>query len=144
MVRDGRSEASAGGACVAWSDVDAGLALTARREDRVGLWEAVAHGVSTDDAAVEAGVCVIRGWARWFCQAGGMRPISLAPVSGGYPSSAVARQFEGPPVRASPRSVETSTMRRCHVRDTSKYDPEFRGASDLSGSRGSPGARQGL
>jgi len=59
----------------------------ARREDRVRFWEAIARGASTDDASGEAGVSAAVG-ARWFRQAGGMPPISLAPTSGRYLSFA--------------------------------------------------------
>ena len=60
-----------------------GRPSTARREDRVGFWEAIARGVSSEDAAGEAGVSSAVG-SRWFRQAGGMPPISLRPVSGRY------------------------------------------------------------
>jgi IS30 family transposase len=64
-----------------------GRPSTARREDRVRFWEAIARGLSSEDAAVEAGVSPAVG-TRWFRQAGGMPPISLAPVSGRYLSFA--------------------------------------------------------
>ena len=60
-----------------------GRPSTARREDRVRFWEAIARGVSSGDAAGEAGVSSAVG-SRWFRQAGGMPPISLGPVSGRY------------------------------------------------------------
>jgi len=47
-----------------------GRPSTARHEDRVRFWEAIARGASTEDAAVEAGVSSAVG-ARWFRQAGG-------------------------------------------------------------------------
>ena len=55
----------------------------ARREDRVRFWEAVARGLSSEDAAGEAGVSPPVG-SRWFRQAGGIPPISLSPLSGRY------------------------------------------------------------
>ena len=64
-----------------------GRPSTARLEDRVRFWEAIARGASTDDAAAEAGVSSAVG-TRWFRQAGGMSPISLAPASGRYLSFA--------------------------------------------------------
>ena len=64
-----------------------GRPSTARREDRVRFWKAIARGVSTEDAAVEAGVSQAVG-SRWFRQAGGMPPLSLAPLSGRYLSFA--------------------------------------------------------
>ena len=60
-----------------------GRPSTARREDRVRFWEAIAQGVSTEDAAAKAGVSAPVG-SRWFRQAGGMPPITRAPVSGRY------------------------------------------------------------
>ena len=64
-----------------------GRPSTARREDRVRFWEAIARGLSTEDAAAEAGVASAVG-ARWFRDAGGMPPLTLAPVSGRYLSFA--------------------------------------------------------
>jgi hypothetical protein len=60
-----------------------GRPSTARREDRVRFWEAIARGVSTDEAAVQAGVASAVG-ARWFRNAGGMPPLTLAPTSNRY------------------------------------------------------------
>jgi len=56
-----------------------GRPSTARREDRVPFWEAIARGASSEDAAGEAGVSLAVG-ARWFRHAGGMPPISLSPL----------------------------------------------------------------
>ena len=64
-----------------------GRPSTARREDRIRFWETIARGASSEDAAIEAGVSQAVG-SRWFRQAGGMPPISLAPVSGRYLSFA--------------------------------------------------------
>jgi hypothetical protein len=55
--------------------------------DGIRFWEAVARGASSEDAASEAGVSSPVG-SRWFRQAGGMSPISLAPLSGRYLSFA--------------------------------------------------------
>ena len=60
-----------------------GRPSTARRENRVRFWEAIASGLSSEDAAGEAGVSPAVG-SRWFRQAGGMPPLDLAPVSGRY------------------------------------------------------------
>ena len=60
-----------------------GRPSAARREDRVRFWEAIAGGVSSEDAAGVAGVSQAVG-SRWFRQAGGMPPICLAPVSERY------------------------------------------------------------
>ncbi len=64
-----------------------GRPSTARREDRVRFWGAIARGASTEDASLEAGVSAAVG-TRWFRQGGGMPSISLAPVSGRYLSFA--------------------------------------------------------
>ena len=60
-----------------------GRPSTARRENRVRFWQAIAVGLSSEDAAGEGGVSPAVG-TRWFRQAGGMPPLSLAPVSGRY------------------------------------------------------------
>jgi IS30 family transposase len=54
-----------------------------RREHRVRFWEAIARGASSENAAVEAGVLPNIG-VRWFRKAGGMPPLTLAPVSERY------------------------------------------------------------
>jgi IS30 family transposase len=64
-----------------------GRPSTARRDDRVRFWEAIARGASSEDAAVATGVSQAVG-SRWFRQAGGMPPITLAPLSGRYLSFA--------------------------------------------------------
>ena len=56
-----------------------------RREHRQRFWEAIARGVSSEDAAAEAGVSAAVG-VRWFREGGGMRPDSLRPTSGRYPA----------------------------------------------------------
>jgi IS30 family transposase len=53
------------------------------REDRVRFWAAIARGVKTEDAAVEAGVSSPVAF-RWFRHAGGVNPILPALVSGRY------------------------------------------------------------
>jgi IS30 family transposase len=63
----------------------------ARREDRRRFWTAIAAGRSSEDAAVEVGVSPAAG-VRWFREAGGMPPSTLArssrPPSGRYLSFA--------------------------------------------------------
>ena len=51
------------------------------------FWRSVAAGVSTRQAAARAGVSHTKG-KRWFIQAGGMSPVSLAEPSGRYLSMA--------------------------------------------------------
>jgi len=60
-----------------------GRPSTARREHRVGFWEAIAGGLSSEDAAAEVGVSSAFG-ARSFREAGGMPPLKLVPLSGRY------------------------------------------------------------
>ena len=52
-------------------------------EDRVRFWEAIAAGVSSEDAAGAVGLSQAVG-TRWFRKAGGMPPLSLGPTSGRY------------------------------------------------------------
>ena len=52
----------------------------ARREDRRRFWTAIAAGLASEDAAVGAGVSPAVG-VRWFREAGGMPPSTLAPSS---------------------------------------------------------------
>ena len=59
----------------------------ARREERQRFWVAVARGMSSEDAGIEAGVSPVVG-TRWFRDSGGIRPVSLAPLSGRYLSFA--------------------------------------------------------
>jgi IS30 family transposase len=54
-----------------------------RREHRQRFWKAIAGGASSEAAAVEAGVSGPVG-VRWFGEAGGMPPLSLAAPSGRY------------------------------------------------------------
>src|SRR5215216_3285248 len=59
----------------------------ARREHRQRFWEAIARGLSSEDAAMSCGVSAAVG-GRWFRQGGGMPSTSLAPLSGRYLSFA--------------------------------------------------------
>ncbi len=52
----------------------------ARREDRRRFWASIAAGLSSEDAAVEAGVSPVVG-TRWFREAGGMPPSALGRSS---------------------------------------------------------------
>jgi IS30 family transposase len=54
-----------------------------RREHRQRFWAAIARGVSSEDAAAEAGVSAAVG-VRWFREAGGVPPVTQAPLSGRY------------------------------------------------------------
>ena len=70
-----------------------GRPSTARREDRIRFWRAIARGSSSEDAAREAGVSPAVG-SRWFRHAGGMPPISLAPVAERYLSFVEREEIE--------------------------------------------------
>lgn len=54
-----------------------------QRDQRQRFWMEIAKGTSSEDAAIAVGVASAVG-SRWFREAGGMRPISLAPPSGRY------------------------------------------------------------
>jgi transposase len=53
-----------------------------RRRQRL-FWETIAEGDSSEQAAGQAGVSAAVG-ARWFREAGGMRPSSVVTPSGRY------------------------------------------------------------
>src|SRR5437870_3155677 len=59
----------------------------ARREHQQRFWAAIARGMTSEDAGIEAGVSAAVG-TRWFRSSGGMRPISLEPHTGRYLSFA--------------------------------------------------------
>ena len=58
-----------------------------RREHRVRFWAAIARGLGSDAAGVEAGVSPVVG-VRWFREGGGMPTVTQAPLSGRYLSFA--------------------------------------------------------
>ena len=64
-----------------------GRPTAGRREHRQRFWKAIARGVSSWDAAGEAGVSQPVG-TRWFRENGGMPPTNLTPLSGHYLSFA--------------------------------------------------------
>jgi IS30 family transposase len=55
----------------------------ARREDRQRFWAGIAQGLTSEDAAAQAGVSPVVG-TRWFRESGGMPPVSQVPLSGRY------------------------------------------------------------
>jgi IS30 family transposase len=59
----------------------------ASREQRQRFWAAIARGVTTVDAAGEAGVSEAVG-VRWFRESGGMPTVTQTPLSGRYLSLA--------------------------------------------------------
>ncbi|MCA1698937.1 MAG: IS30 family transposase [Actinobacteria bacterium] len=58
-----------------------------QRDQRQRFWIEIAKGTSSEQAAVAVGVASAVG-CRWFREAGGMRPISRAPLSDRYLSLA--------------------------------------------------------
>src|SRR5215204_3120799 len=60
-----------------------GRPTVAWREDRVRFWAVIARGVTTEDAAAEAGVSSPVAF-RWFRHAGGVNPCLPPSVSGRY------------------------------------------------------------
>jgi IS30 family transposase len=54
-----------------------------RREHRQRFWEAIAKGLSSEDAGVVAGVSPAVG-TRWFREGGGMPSVTWVPLSGRY------------------------------------------------------------
>src|SRR5881396_2975886 len=60
-----------------------GRPAVARREHRQRFWAAIARGVASEDAGVEAGVSAAVG-SRWFRECGGMPPSDFRPHSGRY------------------------------------------------------------
>jgi transposase, IS30 family len=60
-----------------------GRPTVARREEKQRFWAAIARGLTSEDAAVVAGVSPAVG-TRWFRDGGGMRTVTAAPLSGRY------------------------------------------------------------
>lgn len=58
-----------------------------QREAKQAFWKSIAEGLPSEAAALACGVSQPLG-PRWFREAGGMAPISLAPPSGRYLSFA--------------------------------------------------------
>jgi DNA-binding NarL/FixJ family response regulator len=56
-------------------------------EHRQRFWRAVARGLASEEAALEAGVSAAVG-VRWFREGGGMPSVTLGPASGRYLSFA--------------------------------------------------------
>jgi IS30 family transposase len=83
-----------------------------RREHRQRFWAAVARGVTSEDAAVQAGVSPAVG-VRWFREGGGMPSVTMAPLSGRYLSFAEREEIAllragGDGVRAIARQIGRS------------------------------------
>ena len=95
-----------------------------QRDQFQRFWVEIAKGTSSEEAAIAVGVASAVG-SRWFRHAGGMRPISLCPLSGRYLSlnereeiailkakgcgvREIARQ-----VRRSPSTISRETASQC-------------------------------
>ncbi len=79
----GRASGQTGRATTGWT----GHPGVGRRENRRRFWAAVARGLSSEAAGVEAGVPPGVG-SRWFREGGGMPTVTQAPPSGRYLSLA--------------------------------------------------------
>ena len=91
----------------------------ARREDRQRFWAAIGRGLSSEDAAVEAGVSQPVG-TRWFREAGGMPPITQASLSGRFLSFAEREE------------IAILHARGCGVREIARSMPTGRSPSAIS------------
>src|ERR1700728_283913 len=83
-----------------------------QREQVQRFWVKIAEGLTSEDAALAVGVSS-PGGSRWFREAGGMRPISLDPLSSRYLSFAEREEIaifraQGAGVREIARQVGRS------------------------------------
>ena len=74
------------------------------------FWVGIAKGLSSEDAALSVGVSSPVG-SRWFREAGGMRPVSLAPSSGRYLSFAEREEIAILKARGCVREIARQTKR---------------------------------
>lgn len=109
----------------------------ASRENRVRFWGAIARGLSSEDAAREAGASGPVG-SRWFRQAGGMCPLDLAPLSERYLSFSEREEIAilngqmvgvreiGRRLNRSPSTISRELRRNASTRT---YDVEYRAST---------------
>ena len=97
----------------------------ARREHRQRFWVAIAGGMPSEDAGIEAGVSPAVG-TRWFRDSGGIRPVSLAPLSGRYLSFAEREE------------IAILRARGCGVREIAPPASRLPAASLCDGPAGRP------
>jgi hypothetical protein len=102
----------------------------ARREHRQRFWAAIARGIPSEDAGIEAGVSPVVG-TRWFRDSGGIRPVSLAPLSGRY--LAFEEREEIAILRA--RGCGVREIARCTGRSPSTISRELRRNAATRGGR---------
>ena len=109
----------------------------ARREHRQRFWAAIRLGLTSEDAAVVAGVSQPVG-TRWFREAGGMPPITRAPLSGRYLS--FAEREEIAILRG--RGCGVREIARRTARSPSAVSRELRRNAATRGGRWSTGPRR--
>ena len=98
-----------------------GRPTVAWREDRVRFWAAIARGVKTEDACVEARVSGPVGF-RWFRHAGGVNPYLPSTVSGRYLSFAEREDI----AMLHAQQLSAREIARRLVRDPSTISRELR------------------
>ena len=119
-----------------------------RREHRQRFWAAIARGLTSEEAGVEAGVSPAVG-VRWFREGGGMPSVTQAPVSDRYLSFAEREEIailraQGSGVREIARQLgrSPSTISRALRRNAATrggVGEGRRGALRASFNRGRPG-----
>lgn len=103
-----------------------------QRDQVQRFWVGIAKGLSSEDAALSVGVSSPVG-SRWFREAGGMRPVSLAPLSDRYLSFAERRHPQGEKLRC---AGDRPTDKPFAVDDQPRAAPQCRhpgGVVGLSG-----------
>ena len=99
-----------------------------QREKVLAFWSRIATGLSSEDAALAGGVSQPVG-TRWFREAGGMRPIRSAPLSGRYLS--FAEREEIALLRVQGYGVRE--IARCLARSPSTISRELRRNAETRG-----------
>ena len=134
-----------------------GRPTAGRREHRQEFWKAIARGLSSWDAALEAGVSQPVG-TRWFRENGGMPPTNLTPLSGRYLSFAereeiallhaqkfgvceIARRIERAPVDDFARTATECGDSQWRIR-ISRVDGTVARRAEIQASQGSEAGRQ--
>ena len=105
-----------------------------QRDQQQRFWVEIAKGTSSEEAAVLVGVASVVG-SRWFREAGGMRPISLQPLSGRYLSSERARGDRDPQGQGLWRPRDRSTREALAVDDQPGLRRNAATRTDSSGYR---------
>lgn len=103
-----------------------------RRQERQRFWAAIARGVSSEDAAGEAGVSVAVG-VRWFREGGGMPTVTQPPAVGALPVIRRARRDRDPARPRVWRSRDRALTRSFTLDDLARAAPPRRHAQRRSG-----------